>query len=145
MNVLSKEKAQIIAQEYVTNGFHKSGALIKAGYAEKYSKTSAAGKIFEKPEVKNAIDAIMRRSAAVCDVEVDEIIAGLRLKAFPSGDAKVRDADNIRALELLGKYKLMFSERLQVGVDNPQQRELDESQKEECRKIAAIRLHQSIA
>ena len=142
--VIPQEKAQKLAEEYVTNGFCKEKALLATGYTPAYSRTTKAGLVFETPVVKKEIDRIMSRSAEICSVEVEEIVRGLRLKAFPPEGHKVRDSDNLRALELLGKFKLMFAERLMLGVENPQQRELDESQKEECKKIAAIRLHQSI-
>ena len=141
---MSQEKAQFIAEQFCCNGFHKSTALVDAGYSPAYAKTSAGSKVFENAVVKAEIDRIMQRNADICDVEVDEIVRGLRLKAFPPDGHKVRDSDNIRALELLGKFKLMFAERLMLGVENPQQRELDESQKVEAKKIAAIRLGQGI-
>lgn len=138
---INQEKAVAIASRYVTNGFHKSEALIYVGYSPAYAKTSAASRVFSNPVVKAEVDKIMTRNAEIVDVEVSEIIRGLRLKAFPSGDSPVRDSDNIRALELLGKYLVMFGEQ-STTVEKVEAKALTEVQVKEAKEYARWRLLQ---
>ncbi len=124
---ISPDKAAALARAYTTNGWCKKKALVTAGYPEKYAKTSNAGKIFDNPVVRAEINNIVVRCDELVDVEISEIIQGLRMIAFPAEDVKVNNSDRNRALELLGKYKSMFADRYIFGIDE-QERELSESQ-----------------
>ena len=141
---ITKDKARGIALAYCTNGFCKKDALLAVGYKEPFSKSTAGSRMFDKPIVKEAIEAITARNAEVCDVEVSEIIRGLREIAFPGPDVHVNNSDRNRALELLGKYKSLFSDRLMVG-DTVQKVELDQSKRAASRQIADYLLRQGTA
>ena len=127
------------------NGFSKTAALETVGYSKAYSRTTSAHKtIFNNDNVRIEIDKIMARNADIVDVEVSEIIKGLSRNAFPSGDEKINPSDRNRALELLGKYKLMFTDKFSLE-QTEQDRKLTEQSKIECEILADIRLHQGAA
>ena len=139
---ITQDKARAIAQAYCTNGFHKKDALLSVGYKEPFSKSTVGSRIFDKPIVRAEIDQIMERNAEVVDVEIEEIVRGLREIAFPEPDEHVNNSDRNRALELLGKFKSMFSDRLTLG-ETEQQRELNENETREAKILASLRLKMS--
>ena len=136
---ITKEKARLIAQKYCASGFNKQKTLIDCGYSMKYSKSTIGHKLFDRPIVRTEIDAILDSNAAIVDVQIEEIIRGLREIAFPSEGVKVNNSDRNRALELLGRYKDMFSDRLYIG-SNEQQRKLSETEQREAKLLAKARL-----
>jgi hypothetical protein len=135
---LTKEKAAALAAEYVCNGFHKGQALRSVGYSKAYSETTNGCKLFDHELVRAEMAKIVNRNKDAVDVTVSEIIQGLRETAFPAEGVKVNNSDRNRALELLGKFKSMFSDRLILGADQ-QERELAENEKIECEVLAEIR------
>lgn len=142
---ISEYKAKAIAEAFCVNGFSKTAALETVGYSKAYSRTTSAHKtIFNNDNVRIEIDKIMARNADIVDVEVSEIIKGLRRNAFPSGDEKINPSDRNRALELLGKYKLMFTDKFSLE-QTEQDKELTERGKIEAKILASICLHQKAA
>lgn len=112
---LTDERAQAIAQNYCTNGFNKTQALktIKdeAGnqfYSDSYCN-SLGHKLYNNIKVKAEIEQLQALQAEKVDVEVSEIVQALRIIAF---DPLAGKTDRLRALELLGRYKAMFTDRL---------------------------------
>ena len=55
MNRLSKDKAKMIAAEYVLTGYDKYKTLIKCGYSDSYAKCQRAKDIFENVLVRTEI------------------------------------------------------------------------------------------
>ena len=103
-----------------------------------FTRQGAWGQHGKENEIDLDAPYTSRWEDAVCDVEVEEIIRGLREIAFPSGDTKVNNSDRNRALELLGKYKSIFSERFIFGEDE-QTMELNENQKIEAEVLVELR------
>jgi hypothetical protein len=109
---------QAIAREYISNGRDKSAALITVGYKPSYALSGKGTILYEKQTVKDAIDRIEADLARHVDVTPDEIIARLRqlsgLEAIADDDegSKCTRAEQIRSLELLGRYKAMFTDNI---------------------------------
>lgn len=104
------EKQRAFAVEYVKDR-NATQAAIRAGYSEKtaYSKGNQLLKIIEvKALIKELDDAAAARAA----VTVDKIVKRLNKIAE---DPHAKDADRIRADELLGKYLGMFTDKVQVN------------------------------
>ena len=89
--------------------FNATQAAIQAGYSKK-TAYSIGNENLKKPEIMAAVAEQVTHKAERIDVEVTEIIQELRKLAF-SGTELFHNRDKLRALELLGKYKDMFSER----------------------------------
>lgn len=104
------EKQRAFAVEYVKDR-NATQAAIRAGYSEKtaYSKGNQLLKIIEvKALIKELDDAAAARAA----VTVDKIVNRLNKIAE---DPHAKDADRIRADELLGKYLGMFTDKVHVS------------------------------
>ncbi|MHC4133125.1 MAG: terminase small subunit, partial [Planctomycetota bacterium] len=93
--------------EYVKD-YNATQAAIRAGYAKKYADRQAH-KLVGNSRVKEAIEARRQEISRKADVEISEIVAELRSIAFTDGSR----TDKLRALELLGRYKAMFTDRFQ--------------------------------
>lgn len=143
-NKFTKEKAQAIAAAYCVNGFYKIPALIQAGCSPGYANGRGL-KLFDKAWVKDAITVIMERNAAKVDVEIGEIVQGLRKIAFPPEGVHCNNSDIIRALFHLGNYKGMFkeataSEMPQIPDLTPEQREAAETELRALKRRKALGL-----
>lgn len=104
------EKQRAFAVEYVKDR-NATQAAIRAGYSEKtaYSKGNQLLKIIE---VKALIQELDDAAAARAAVTVDKIVNRLNKIAE---DPHAKDADKIRADELLGKYLGMFTDKVHVS------------------------------
>ena len=110
MNELTaKQKAFI--EELPVNGWNGTKAAIAAGYSEK-SAGVMAHRLLNNPKITKELEKRMADIAEKTDVEIAEIVAALRLFAF--GGKKATNTEALRALELLGKYKGMYTDRLQT-------------------------------
>ena len=100
-------KQKVFVEEYCNNGWNATKAALAAGYAASSAKLSGHNNI-TKYNVIQAIEAKKGEISKKIDVTTDEIIAQLRTIAF---DTKANKGDILRALELLGKYKGMFTDK----------------------------------
>lgn len=104
------DKQQAFCREYIKD-FNATQAAKRAGYSEK-TAYSQGQRLLKKAEAKAEIIGLLAEIKAVDTVEVAEIIAELRKLAF-SGVSFLNNADKLRALELLGRYKAMFTDKYQ--------------------------------
>lgn len=71
------------------------------------------------PDVINMLDATLRQDAGADNTAA---IASVRVKTIPTSDGEgvereIRLCDKLKALELLGKHMAMFTDRVQLDVD----------------------------
>ena len=102
----AKQKGFI--EELAKNQWNGTQAAVAAGYSAKSAHVMAS-RLLKNPAITGELD---RRTAEIVektDVEVDEIVRGLREIAF--GRKKATNTEVLRALELLGKFKAMFTDR----------------------------------
>ena len=130
-------QAKELAAAFVRHRMNRSKALRDCGYAPGYAKTSKAHKVFDRPEVQQEIRRILRSSDELADVEIAEIVEELRTIAFAGPDDGVTDANKLKGLELLGKFKAMFTDN--VALETPGYRQLDANEEAEARAIARLR------
>jgi len=122
---------------YVKNGFDQSAAAMQAGYSEK-NASSIASKLLNKVQVKAEIDRLCGQIEEKVTVEAAEIIQGLRKIAFAPQSDRVNNSDRLRALELLGKYLALFSERLAVErTDGPEAPQMGEDEAAQWKQAAS--------
>ena len=108
MNELTTKQKSFIEQ-LPLNQWNGTQAAIAAGYSAK-SAGVMAHRLLKNPAIAKELD---RRTAEIVertDVEVGEVIAELRKYAFDR-EYKATNSERLKALELLGKYKIMFTER----------------------------------
>ncbi|HLB75004.1 MAG TPA: terminase small subunit [Sedimentisphaerales bacterium] len=135
MNELrARQKAFIEALP--ANQWNGTRAAVAAGYSPK-SAAVMAHRLLRNPKIAAELDKRTAQVAEKADVEVGEIIVALRTIAF---GARATNADRLRALDLLGRYKAMFSDR-HVIENGERQRELDEAERREAVILAKLRLH----
>jgi phage terminase small subunit len=108
------DKQIAFCREYVKD-WNATQAATRAGYSAK-TAYSQGQRLLKDAEVRAELSKLTADIADQNDVEVREIIAGLRSIAFAPEDARVNNSDRIRALELLGKYKAIFTERREHSV-----------------------------
>ncbi len=101
-------KQKVFIEELPKNQWNGTQAAFAAGYSPK-SAGVIAHRLLKNPVIAEELD---RRTAEIIektDVEVGEIIAALRGIAF--GKKKATVSEQLKALQLLGKYRRMFSGR----------------------------------
>jgi hypothetical protein len=138
-NRLSPEKAKAIAAEYLTNGLNREKALLAVGYKPKYAAKGGL-KLWQNMVLTAEIARMQAKSALKTDVTVEFIVDKLL-----SGLALAESRNNVvaiaRFLELLGRYKAMFTDNVNQN-DIVAQRELDERDAAEAAEFARWRLAQ---
>lgn len=91
-------------------------AGMKAGYTEKYATHRLPAVMLSNVAVKEALALKRAKISAKTGVKVEQIVQGLSELAWPSGDRHVKDPDRLRALELLGRHKAMFTDKTEHTV-----------------------------
>lgn len=102
-------KQEAFAIEYLKDK-NATQAAIRAGYSKK-TAASIAWELLEKPDVKEFIRQHQEEALKNATVTVDGIVDQLRNIA---ANPLAKDSDRIRALELIGKYLGMFTERVEM-------------------------------
>ena len=117
MEKLTKRESRFCV-EYV-NGYDRYRAYEEAGYKAKTKEAAAAtvSRLLRRPRVKEAIaeleDAIQKSAL----VTAERIIANIAGIAF---DEEASRTDRIRASELLGKNKKLWSDAAQGSEQSPE-------------------------
>lgn len=102
-------KQEAFAIEYLKDK-NATQAAIRAGYSKK-TAASIAWELLERPDVKQFIGAKQEEALKNATVTVDGIVEQLKeIAANPLS----KDSDRIRALELIGKYLGMFTEKVEM-------------------------------
>lgn len=132
-------KQQSFVQHYCGDcAFNATQAAIKAGYSVK-TAYSIGNENLSKPEIIAAMAEEIADRAEKTDVEVAEIVQELRKIAF-SGTL-FSNSDKLKALELLGKFKAMYTDRL-ATVSPGDANALSETQQEELTAFSQWRTKQ---
>ena len=99
---VSKEKANQAVEEYLKNGFNKTKAVKKVS---NYGGRNANGQATRD----------FNRYLKVCDIEIDKVDeAWIADKLVYYALKAKKEPDRLRALELLGKFRAMFTDKSQV-------------------------------
>jgi phage terminase small subunit len=129
-------KQKALSEELPKNQWNGTRAAVCAGYAERSAAVMAC-RLLRNPRVVAELERRKAKIAEKTDVEVAEIIEALRKFAF--GGKKATNTEQLKALELLGKYKAMFVDRQQTeDAPSPIAKERREEAKEMARQAARI-------
>lgn len=104
------EKQKLFCKEYLKdfNGY-------RSAVAAKYSKKTAGEMAYEnlkKPQIQEYIKANFSKRAKKVDICAEDILKELKTLAMHTDE--IRHTDKLKALELLGKYFKMFTDKIQV-------------------------------
>ncbi len=119
------DKQMLFISEYLINGFNATQAAISAGYSEKtaYSQGQRLLKDVEVSEnIRKSIDEALGQNKSTLKLEILHELRniaftefGIDIKRNKDGEIyEVSRRDKLRALELLGKYMTMFTDKAQV-------------------------------
>jgi phage terminase small subunit len=108
----AKQKAFI--EELPKNQWNGTQAAIAAGYSPKSAGVMAC-RLMKNPAIIKVLDTRTAEIVEKTDIEIEEIIRELRKIAF--GGKKATNTEILRALELLGRYKAMFTDRQPTDVN----------------------------
>lgn len=135
-----------LADAYLGNGFHELKAYESSKYSQNctiVTKRANTTKILKKPHIVAYIARKLDKIAEKAEITAKSIAEEISDIAFGRITANIGVQGNItnklRALELLGRYKAMFTDNLNT-TDTQRQHELDEKAKAEATRIASIRL-----
>lgn len=107
-----KAKQKAFVEQLPLNQWNGTQAAIAAGYSANGAAVTAC-RLLKKPAVAKELERRSDEIEQKTGVDVAEIITALRDIAF--GKKKATNTERLRALELLGKYKAMFTERKDDG------------------------------
>ena len=135
-DIRDKNTVNAIAKEYNANGRNKTQALVKAGYSKSYATGLKGMQLYDKQVLIDAINADQAKIDAkttytitVAQARLDEAYAIAKQQNNPAGMVSSVIASN----RMYG-----FDKDNDMGADQAQ--ELTQSQAEEARRIANIRL-----
>lgn len=111
-NIKLTARQQRFIDEYCIDQNGKQAA-IRAGYKPRTAEIIASQNL-RKLNVKQAIDKKLQKKAEQCDVSAEYVINSLKAIA----DSKTeKTTDRTKALELLGKYLKLFTEKVESNND----------------------------
>ena len=96
-------KQAVFAREYAVDS-NATQAAIRAGYS-RHTAYAQGSRLLKNAEVQAEVKILQKRQSARMDVEIDEIVHGLRSIAE---DASAPPAARVSAWKALGDYKGMF-------------------------------------
>lgn len=111
-------------------------AAQKAGFSYNYSKHRLPGRMLVDVALQTAIKAKRAETDKKIAMEEEDILSALVLIAKNGSEA-----GKLRALELLGRNKIMWKDHI-LTERLPDQKKLDDKEQVEAQRIANIRLRQ---
>lgn len=100
------------ASEYVRNGFNGVQAVYAAGYQQEYN---AARVTASRLLTKANVNQIVENHIKVSKLSADQVIEKLT-EVANSEVAEIKASDKLKALELLGKFHKLFTDRVDHNI-----------------------------
>ena len=138
-NRISDYKIKVIAAEYLINGNNEVKALISAGYSKNYAQ-QAYHRIFSNDKLQHAIGKEIVKISVKNDITVEKVLCDL--EDLRKMCLKNKDYSTAKGCsELQGKHLAMFTNVTSVNTAETR-RKMDEDEREEVKKLAALRFSQ---
>lgn len=102
-------KRRRFCEEYIID-CNGTQAAIRAGYSEKTAHVQGS-RLLRDAKVQEAIKALQEAASKRVEVTVDFVLGGLKRESELTGEGSSPSA-RVRALELLGKHLVLFTEKL---------------------------------
>lgn len=130
------ERRKLFIKEYLIDQ-NATEAAKRAGYSEK-TAYSQGHDLLKNPEIKEAIQSELNKTHDKLEITVERIQDELAKMAFGkvSKDSILCNRDKTKALELLGKNKAMFTDKVDmvgsvvVRINNPVKAKMDNGSSE---------------
>ena len=115
------EKEILACENYLSNNFNKTQALIDAGYSENSARQQATvvfAKVYIRDYLKKRVNELLDNREELQKQWIDNVteMAFYKLTGDSETD-KYRANDKTKALELLGKYLTLFVEKKEIDID----------------------------
>jgi len=112
------DKQKLFCEAYITNGFNATEAAKEVGYSEDTARQQGS-RLFTnvdiKSNIKNRINELLDNREELQKQWVDNVIEMAFYELSGDSDEdKYRASDKTKALELLGKYLTLFTEKKEV-------------------------------
>ncbi len=113
------ERERLFCEAYIQNGFNATEAAIEAGYSKKTARQQGS-RLFTNVDIKSTLKKRINELLDNREELQKQWIDNVTEMAFCelSGDSetdKYRASDKTKALELLGKYLTLFTEKKEVN------------------------------
>lgn len=111
-------KQELFVKEYIVD-FNATRAAKDAGYSEKTAH-SIGHENLSKPEIQKAIQTAINKTHEKLEITTERIAEELADMAFKKVNASglltggFKYSDKTKALELLGKHKVMFTDKVET-------------------------------
>lgn len=105
-------RQQKFVDEYCVD-LNATQAAIRAGYNQKTASV-IGNENLRKPYIKQAIEERLQKNVQKNDITVELVLGGIKEIAFKQN---AKETDRLRALELLGKYLKMFTDKIETKVE----------------------------
>lgn len=112
------EKQKKFCYEYMKD-FNGTRAYIQAGYTSKQPDKQVP-KMLKTRNVMKLLQSLKTKDAELTKATIEDIISECKVIAFSTVDGDIiKTADKLKALEMLGKYLGLFSERNREPLPEP--------------------------
>ena len=101
-------KQKTFVEEYLVD-LNATQAAIRAGYSEKTAAEMGYENL-RKPQITKAIQAAAEERSDRTEVTADNVLAEIASLAF--AEEGITDNSKLKALELLGKHLVLFSDKI---------------------------------
>ena len=106
-----KDRQQKFVEEYLID-LNATQAAIRAGYSAKFTNTNVT-KLLQNTAIQSAIQVEREKQAQRTQVTADWVLLRLKEEATRGEDTSFAPA-RVKALELLGKHLILFTDKLQT-------------------------------
>lgn len=137
-NRLSKEKANLIASHYCTNGFKKVQALLDSGYSTTYANNVGL-KLFDNDLVRQAIARIQAQNKASGAMTVEKV-QEMYLKAYELAEETKQSSSMVSAVTGIARLYGMDKD---ASLDQEQASAMDKAIKEAISQEASKDLYEA--
>ncbi len=104
-------RQKLFVKEYLID-LNATQAAIRAGYSKKTAGRTGYENL-KKPEIAKAIQKAMNDRAEKLDISDERILKEIAEMAFAEPTKELNYSIKLKALELLGKHKVLFTEKIQ--------------------------------
>lgn len=104
----------LFCKEYMID-FNATQSAIRAGYSPKTAHVQAS-RLFSYPKIREHINLLIEKELGMKKGELKyRVLKKLSSIAFSESDEKIRTSDKIKALELLGKYGSLWTDKIDLS------------------------------
>ncbi|MCV0395463.1 MAG: terminase small subunit [Rhizobiaceae bacterium] len=105
------ERQKRFVAEYLKD-LNATQAAIRAGYSKKTARAQGQ-RLLTIVAIADAVGAKAEKKLKAADITADMVLEGLWHEAHATGEGTTQSA-RVRALELVGKYHMLFVDRIEV-------------------------------